>query len=196
MKIYNLKEAPKRRNRVKIIIPILIFIVLNAILFPIFYFVLSEGTDLFRSIITSLAVSILVTIDNIIRQVIRYEKKTIVIDKNNIYLVIVQDETTFYYTDVKRKIDLDFNDKKVIEDIINNLDNYIGISLFKVDNYQILKKKDNSISIQFNGERTKWKYKEENKKPKYVLISKKQKIKMHLDDKYDNIKEMIEYFTK
>ena len=195
MRIYNLKKPVKNIKKIKILIPIIIFIFINISLIPFFYYVLSKETDLFRSIITSVIISVLIPLDIIIRQVLRYEQKTLVIDNKNIKFVIVQDETAFYYTNIVRNIDVDYNDKKTIQDIIKNLDKYMGLSLFDVDSYKVLKKSDDSITILFDGKRTKWKCITEKKELKCVLISKKEKIKMKFDDKYDNIKEIVEYFS-
>ena len=75
------------------------------------------------------------------------EKKTIVIDKNDINILMVQKETDFYGTDVKRKIDIDYKDKDTIKDVINNQDKYIGLSLFDVNSYNVLKKNDKYVII-------------------------------------------------
>lgn len=196
MKIYNLKEEPKVKDKINFLFPLIVFILLSILLFPFFYYVLSEQTELLRSIITSLVISLLIGIDIIISRILSYEKKTIVIDKNDINILMVQKETDFYGTDVKRKIDIDYKDKDTIKDVINNQDKYIGLSLFDVNSYNVLKKNDKYVIIVFDGTISKWKYKEENKVPKYVLFTKNKKIKMKIDEKYDNIKEMIDYFTK
>ena len=196
MKIYNLKDTPKCNDKVKIYIPIIIFIIVNIILFPFLYYVLSLKTELIRSIITSLVISSLISIDSIIHQILNYEKKMIVIDNKDIKMILVQRETTFYGTGVKRKIDIDYNDKKEMEKVINNIESYIGLSLYKVNDYKIIKKKDNSMKVLFRGTITEWKYKEEKKTAKYILVNKNKKFKMIIDNKYDNYKELAEYLNK
>ena len=196
MKIYNLKNTPKCNDKVKIYIPIIIFIIVNIILFPFLYYVLSLKTELIRSIITSLVISSLISIDSIIHQILNYEKKTIVIDNKEIKMIFIQRETTFYGTGVKRKTDIDYNDKKEIEKVINNIESYIGLSLYKVNDYKIIKKKDNSMKVLFRGTITEWKYKEEKKTAKYILVNKNKKFKMIIDNKYDNYKELAEYLNK
>ena len=196
MKIYNLKDVPKWNNKIKISKPIIAFILINIILFPFLFYVLSLKTELYRSIITTLVVSSLISVDIIVTQILNYEKKTIVIDKNKINLLIVQRETSFYGTDVKRKIDIDYSDKKEIEKVINHLEDYIGLSLYTVDDYKVIKEKKDSIQVLFNGSISEWKYKEEKKIPKYVLVNKNKRIKMIIDNKYDNYKELIEFFNK
>ena len=196
MKIYNLKENPKVKDKVNFLLPLIVFILLNILLFPFFYYVLSEQTELIRSIITSLIISLLVSLDIVISRILMYEKKTIIIDKKDVKILMVQKETDFYGTDVKRKIDIDYNNKEEIKDVIDNQDKYVGLSIFNVDSYNVLRKTDNYLIIIFNGTLNKWKYVEEKKVSKYVLFTKNKKIKMKLDEKYDNIKEMIDYFTK
>ena len=194
MKIYDLKENVKWYKRVKIYIPILVFVLVNAFFFPFFYFLLSGSTSLVRSIITSLVISILCTFDSIYTQVINYEPKTVVIKDKKISLIITQRETDFYGTEVKRKIDDDRKDKKVIDDILENQSKYLGISVYNADKYDIIKLSDNKVSLKLEGTYSYWKYVEEKKSAKFVLTKKNKKKKILIDDKYDNYKELIKYF--
>ena len=193
MKIYNLNGEVKWTKRVKIIIPILVFIIANIILIPFFYFLLSEGTELLRAILTSLAISILITIDSIYTQVLHYEKKTVVIKNKKIYLITIQKETDFYGTDIKRNIDVDLSKKDVVDDILENQSKYVGISLYKIDKYDIINSRDNKIKMNIDGIYTKWKYKEEKRRAMYVLVDKKKKAKLIIDNKYNNYEELIKY---
>ena len=125
MKIYNLNGEVKWTRRVNVLIPILVFIIANALLIPFFYILLSGWTDLLRAVLTSLVISILITLDSIYTQVLHYEKKTVVIKNKKIYLVTIQKETDFYGTDIKRNIDVDLSKKEVIDDILENQSKYV-----------------------------------------------------------------------
>lgn len=194
MKIYNLKGTVKWNKRVKILTPILVFLIVNLLFIPFLYFVLSESADLLRSILTSLVVSLLATFDAVYSQVLKYEEKTVVIDDKKIYLIIKQRETDFYGFDIKRKIDIDLSDKKVIDDILKNQNKYLGISLFKADNYDIIKISDDKVSLKMNGKYTKWIHKRKKKEEVFILDTKDKKFNIQIDDKYDNYKELIKYF--
>ena len=193
MKIYNLNGEVKWTKRVKVIIPILVFIIANAVLFPFFYIILSDSTELLRSILTSLVISTLITLDSIYTQVLNYEKKTVVIKNKKIYLITIQKETDFYGTDIKRNIDVDLSKKDVVDDILENQNKYVGISLYKIDKYGIINNRDSKLKLKIEGIYTKWKYKEEKRKAKYVLIDKNKKSKLIIDNKYENYEELIKY---
>lgn len=194
MKIYNLKGIVKWYKRVKWYIPVLVFIISSVLFFLFFYFLLSGETNLIRSIITSLVITILITFDSIYTQVINFEEKTVVIKDKKISLIITQRERDFYGTDVKRKIDDDRSDKKVVDDILENQSKYLGISIYSVDKYDIIKISNNKLLLKLDGKYSKWKYVEEKKTAKFILSKKNKKMKLLIDDKYDDYESLIKYF--
>jgi len=196
MKIYSLNSEVKWYKRFKFYMPIITFIIVNLIAIPFFYFLLGDSSNIVRSVLTSLVMSVLITFDYIYTKVITYEKKTVVIKNKEIYLIVIQKETEFYGTDAKRKIDIDFNNSEEVNNIIKNHDKYLGISIYKVDKYDIIKEKKNKLIVRLYGIYTKWKYKEEKRKVSFDLIYKNRKIKLVIDNNYNNYEELIKYMKK
>ena len=196
MKIYSLNSEVKWYKRFKFYMPIITFIIVNFIAIPFFYFLLGDSSNIVRSVLTSLVMSVLITFDYIYTKVITYEKKTVVIKNKEIYLIVIQKETEFYGTDAKRKIDIDFNNSEEVNNIIKNHDKYLGISIYKVDKYDIIKEKKNKLIVRLYGIYTKWKYKEEKRKVSFDLIDKNRKIKLVIDNNYNNYEELIKYMKK
>ncbi len=196
MKIYSLNGEIKWYKRFKIYMPLITFFIVNIIAIPFFYFILGDRSNLIRAIITSLVISLLITFDYIYTKVITYEKKTIVIKNKQIYLIVIQKETDFYGTDAKRKIDIDFNNKDEINDIIENHDKYLGIAIHKADKYDIIKEKKDKLIVRLYGIYTRWKYKEEKKNVLFKLVNKNRNIKLIIDNKYNGYEELIKYIKK
>ncbi len=188
-------RRPKKKwyQKVKWLKNILIAIAIFIVLFLILYFWIGSSTELIRAIITSFAISILLSINNVYSNVLNYEEFIIINKDKKIILLSNQREPDFYDTDVKyKRIEKFDNDK--IDNLIDNIDRNIGIKVLNVDKYDIIKEKNKYIVAEITGKENKWFYEEVKKKPSYKLKENKVTKKYIIDNSFNDYKELVKLF--
>ena len=129
MKYYNKKDNLNWSKRVKWPKAIILFIILLVFFFILLYFIIGGKTLLLRASLTSLVISSLITFGYIYSSVLNYEEVTFVIKDKELYLVIKQREKDFYDTDIKRKLDVDYDNEKEM----SKLESALSFWLSKID---------------------------------------------------------------
>ncbi len=191
MKVYN-KKKTRWYKKVRFIPTVIASSFLFLLLIFLFFCILSGNTNLIRSIITSVIITILLTFDIVYSQVLKYEEKIPVVKGQTLYLLIYQKITDFFDTDIKIDLKVDLNDENDVEKVIDKQDDYVGLSLFKVDKVRTGKHKN---SYLLDGVIKEWSFKETKDTCEYILVEKNKCVKINIDDDYYEYKDLIEYLN-
>jgi len=192
MKVY--KRKLKWKDKVNWRKVILMFLLISIIGFLILFYVVGSGTELIRAIITSILIGLLLTISTIVSSILYYDDFTILVDNKKKYLICNQDENFFFDAkgNAKRVKDYD-TDEKVVE-AFNNLEKNIGIDIYQIDKYDIIKVDDKYIRIKLDGTIRKWDRKLEKRRCDYYLVEEKEERIITIDNRFENYDELVKIF--
>lgn len=196
MKVFSTNKKVKWQDKVKIIKSIILFVLLFILLFLLLYFVVGGKTLLLRAIITSLVIALLITAGYITSCILNYEEYIPVIKDKELYIIIKQRETDFYDTDIKRKIDIDFEDEKEVSKVLSKDNKNVGLAFLKVSDCDIIKEKNDNYKIRVKGVLTKWKFYDRKKSFGYELKDFDHKRIIYIDNTYKDYKELIKFIKK
>ncbi len=192
MKVY--KRKLKWKDKVNWRKVILMFLLVSIVGFLILFYVVGSGTELVRAIVTSFIIGLLLTISNIVSSIIYYDDFTVLVDNKKKYLLCNQDENFFFDAkgNAKRVKDYD-TDEKVIE-AFNNLEKNIGIDIYQIDKYDIIKVEDKYMIIKLDGTIKKWDRKLEKRRCEYFLVEEKEERMIIIDNRFENYDELVKIF--
>ena len=192
MKVY--KRKLKWKDKVNWRKVILMFLLVSIVGFLILFYVVGSGTELVRAIITSIIIGLLLTISNIVSSIIYYDDFTVLVDNKKKYLLCNQDENFFFDAkgNAKRVKDYD-TDEKAIE-AFDNLEKNIGIDIYQIDKYDIIKVDDKYIRIKLDGTIKKWDRKLEKRRCDYYLVEEKEERIITIHNRFENYDELIKIF--
>lgn len=137
---------------------IISFLVLTVLFFLFFYFGVGNSTNLERALSTSLLISYFIGIALILHDCIDNRIEIYAILEDNLYVVIPHkfsseyDDSLISYDDFKKMT----NSEDKIKEILDNLSNFTGIDVYKIDSINSLKIKNKSFNFIAKGEVSKW----------------------------------------
>ncbi len=192
MKVY--KRKLKWKDKVNWRKVILLFFIVAIVGFLILFYIVGSGTELRRAIGTSIIISLLIAICNIISSVIYYDDFIVLLDNKKRYLLCNQDENFFFDAsgNAKRVRDYDTDDKAI--DAFNNLKKNIGINSYLIDKYDIIKVDNKYIKVKLEGTIKKWDRKLVKRRCEYFLIEEKEERIVTIDNRFDKYDELIKLF--
>lgn len=196
MKYYNKKDNLNWPKRVKWPKAIILFIILLVFFFILLYFIIGGKTLLLRASLTSLVISSLITFGYIYSSVLNYEEVTFVIKDKELYLVIKQREKDFYDTDIKRKLDVDYDNEKEMSKVLSKDNKNIGLAVLKASKYDIIKESKDIYLIKIEGTLNKWSFYDRKKQFGYELVEVPNKRVVKVDNNFNNYKDLIKFIKK
>ena len=192
MKIY--KRELKWKDKVNWRKVIILFFIMAIVGFLMFYFVIGGKTLLGRAIITSLIIAVLLTISNILTSIIKYDDFIVLVDNKKKYLICDQDENFFFDVDGKpQRVRRLKNDKEVLE-VFNDLEKNIGLDIYEIDKYDIIKREDNYMTLELHGSIKKWDRKIVKRRCEFSLIEEKEDRIITIDNRFDKYDELVKTF--
>ena len=171
------------------------FLILFVLFFSFFFFLLSERQEILRPITSSLYVSFFITLGIEVSYLIDNKEYIYVLKKNTLYVIMFQNDS--YYLDddnlTSEKLRKDISDEK-IEDILDNTDKYIGVSILKVEKIGSLRERRNHFSFMTSGEQSFWKtegtfFTVSN----YVMAFRKKRKKLIVTKEYKDYDVLLKY---